>query len=196
MDNNILKTDEDFIREAMRLAGLAEEIDEVPVGAIAVKDGKIIASAFNTREGSKCATHHAEILAIEGACRALGGWRLPGVTLYATMEPCAMCAGAIINARIPRVVYGTRDIRFGAFGSLIDLSAVGLNHTPEIVGGVLEDETRDMLTAYFRRKREQKKQDGQAFILHGKLLSGDRPLFEKSGAKTFKKHLGASNLQR
>ena len=87
MDNNILKTDEDFIREAMRLAGLAEEIDEVPVGAIAVKDGKIIASAFNTRESSKCATHHAEILAIEGACRALGGWRLPGVTLYVTMEP-------------------------------------------------------------------------------------------------------------
>jgi tRNA(adenine34) deaminase len=73
------------------------------------------------------------------------------------MEPCAMCAGAIINARIPRVVYGTRDVRFGAFGSLIDLSAVGLNHTPEIVGGVMEDETRDMLTAYFRRKRKQKK---------------------------------------
>ncbi len=158
MDNNNLITDEDFIREAMRLAGLAEEIDEVPVGAVAVKDGKIIASAFNTRESSKCATHHAEILAIEEACRALGGWRLPGVTLYVTMEPCAMCAGAIINARIPRVVYGTRDIRFGAFGSLIDLSAVGLNHTPEIVGGVLEDENRDMLSAYFRRKRKVKKE--------------------------------------
>ena len=157
MDNNILKTDEDFIREAMRLAGLAEQIDEVPVGALAVKDGKIIAAAYNTRESSKCATHHAEILAIEEACRALGGWRLPGVTLYVTMEPCAMCAGAIINARIPRVVYGTRDIRFGAFGSLIDLSSVGLNHTPEIVGGVLEDETRDMLSAYFRRKRKAKK---------------------------------------
>lgn len=157
MDNNILKTDEDFIREAMRLAELAEQIDEVPVGALAVKDGKIIAAAYNTRESSKCATHHAEILAIEQACRALGGWRLPGVTLYVTMEPCAMCAGAIINARIPRVVYGTRDIRFGAFGSLIDLSSVGLNHTPEIVGGVLEDETRDMLSAYFRRKRKAKK---------------------------------------
>lgn len=164
MDNNILKTDEDFIREAMRLAGLAEQIDEVPVGALAVKDGKIIAAAYNTRESSKCATHHAEILAIEEACRALGGWRLPGVTLYVTMEPCAMCAGAIINARIPRVVYGTRDIRFGAFGSLIDLSAVGLNHTPEIVGGVLEDETHDMLSAYFRRKRKahkgEKAEDG------------------------------------
>lgn len=157
MDNIVIKTDEDYIREAMRLAALAEQIDEVPVGAVAVKDGKIIAAAYNTRESSKCATHHAEILAIEEACRALGGWRLPGVTLYVTMEPCAMCAGAIINARIPRVVYGTRDIRFGAFGSLIDLSSVGLNHTPEIVGGILEDETRDMLSAYFRRKRKAKK---------------------------------------
>lgn len=158
MDIGIKEQDEFYMREAMRLAALAEEIDEVPVGALAVKDGKVIAAAYNTRETSKCATHHAEVLAIEEACRALGGWRLPGVTLYVTMEPCAMCAGAIINARIPRVVYGTRDIRFGAFGSLIDLSAVGLNHTPEIVGGVLEDETRDMLSAYFRRKRKAKKE--------------------------------------
>ena len=159
MNIGIKEQDEFYMREAMRLAALAEEIDEVPVGALAVKDGKVIAAAYNTRETSKCATHHAEVLAIEEACRALGGWRLPGVTLYVTMEPCAMCAGAIINARIPRVVYGTRDIRFGAFGSLIDLSAVGLNHTPEIVGGVLEDETRDMLSAYFRRKRKAKKEE-------------------------------------
>ena len=145
--------DEFFMREAIRLARLAEEMDEVPVGALAVKDGKIIATAYNTRETSKCATHHAEILAIEGACRALGGWRLPGVTLYVTMEPCAMCAGAIINARIPRVVYGTRDLRFGAFGSLMDLSKIPLNHTPEVVGGVLEEETRALLTDYFRAKR-------------------------------------------
>ena len=145
--------DEFFMREAIRLARLAEEMDEVPVGALAVKNGKIIATAYNTRETSKCATHHAEILAIEGACRALGGWRLPGVTLYVTMEPCAMCAGAIINARIPRVVYGTRDLRFGAFGSLMDLSKIPLNHTPEVVGGVLEEETRALLTDYFRAKR-------------------------------------------
>ena len=150
--------DEYYIREAMKLAKCAEDIDEVPVGAVAVRDGKIIASAFNTRESSKCATHHAEILAIEEACRALGGWRLPGVTLYVTMEPCAMCAGAIINARIPRVVFGTRDIRFGAFGSKLDLAAIGLNLTPEIKGGVLEEENRDMLSAYFRRKREIKKE--------------------------------------
>lgn len=148
--------DEQYMMSAIKLARLAEAEDEVPVGAIAVCDGEIIAEAYNTREGDKCATHHAEILAIEGACRALGGWRLPGVTLYVTMEPCAMCAGAIINARIPRVVYGTRDNRFGAFGSLLNLAELPLNHKPEVTGGVLEDTTRDMLTQYFRKKRKKR----------------------------------------
>ena len=147
--------DEKFMREAIKLALLAAEHDEVPVGAVAVRDGEIIASAFNTREESKCATHHAEILAIEAACRALGGWRLPGVTLYVTMEPCVMCAGAIINARIERVVYGARDHRFGAFGSALDVNAVGLNHRPEIVGGVLGDECADILSTYFKNKRKK-----------------------------------------
>lgn len=153
----IIKDDEYYIRLAMAEAEKAESIDEVPVGAICVRDGKVISSAYNTRESTKCATHHAEILAIEEACRTLGGWRLPGVTLYVTMEPCPMCAGAIINARIPRVVFGTRDIRFGAFGSLTDLSALALNHKPEVVGGVLEEENRSVLSAYFRRKREKSK---------------------------------------
>ncbi len=157
----MLLTDEEYMRLALDLAREAELIDEVPVGAIAVRDGEIIAKAYNTRQTSKCATHHAEILAIEQACRTLGGWRLPGVTLYVTMEPCAMCAGAIINSRIPRVVYGTPDLRFGAFGSKIDLAAVGLNHTPEIVGGVLGDEARDMLSSYFKRKRSAKKEARQ-----------------------------------
>ena len=145
------------MREALALARLAEEQDEVPVGALIVKDGEILARAYNTRETSKCATHHAEILAIEECCRVMGGWRLPGVTLYVTMEPCAMCAGAIINARIPRVVYGTKDIRFGAFGSALDLVKIPLNHTPEVVGDVLGDEAREMLTSYFRRKRKSAK---------------------------------------
>ena len=152
-----MQTDEYFMREAIKLAILAKDADEVPIGALVVRDGEIISTAYNTREASKCATHHAEILAIEGACRALGGWRLPGVTLYVTMEPCAMCAGAIINARVPRVVYGTRDIRFGAFGSLIDLAKVPLNHTPEVVGGVLEEETRELLSNYFKEKRRKAK---------------------------------------
>lgn len=145
--------DEYFMRQAIALANEAAERDEVPVGAIAVKDGKIISSASNTREESKCATHHAELLAIEGACRALGGWRLPGVTLYVTMEPCAMCAGAIINARVPRVVFGAPDLRFGAFGSLINLAEVPLNHKPEITPGVLGDECAKILTDYFKSKR-------------------------------------------
>lgn len=146
-----------YMRECMSLAREAEARDEVPVGALVVKDGVIIARASNTRESSKCATHHAEILAIEEACRVLGGWRLIGCTLYVTMEPCAMCAGAIINSRIERVVYGTRDIRFGAFGSLIDLARVPLNHTPAVVGGVLEEENRQILSDYFKKKRQDKK---------------------------------------
>jgi len=139
----------------MELAREAEAIDEVPVGSLIVREGKIIAEAYNTREHSKCATHHAEVLAIEHACRALGGWRLPGTTLYVTMEPCAMCAGAIINARVERVVFGAPDLRFGAFGSLIDLAAIPLNHKPEVVGGVLGEENREMLSAYFKKKRQK-----------------------------------------
>ncbi len=146
--------DEYYMREALDLARLAADMDEVPVGALIVKDGEILARAYNTRETSKCATHHAEILAIEECCRVMGGWRLPGVTLYVTMEPCAMCAGAIVNARIPRVVYGTKDIRFGAFGSALDLVKIPLNHTPEVVGGVLGEEARQMLTDYFKAKRK------------------------------------------
>ena len=149
------RNDEFYMRRAIELALKAQEIDEVPVGAVAVRDGEIIAEAYNTRESTKCATHHAEVLCIERACKALGGWRLPGVTLYVTMEPCAMCAGAIINARVERVVYGARDLRFGAFGSLIDLAKVPLNHTPQITPDVLGDEAREILSAYFRKKREK-----------------------------------------
>ena len=151
--NIYLPEDEMYIKECMALASKAEEIDEVPVGALVVRNGEIIARAYNTRESSKCATHHAEILAIEEACRVLGGWRLIGCTLYVTMEPCAMCAGAIINARVPRVVYGAPDLRFGAFGSLINLADVPLNHKPEIVGGVLKDENVAILREYFKSKR-------------------------------------------
>ena len=144
------------MEEAIKLALEAAERDEVPVGAICVRDGKIISMASNTREESKCATHHAEILAIEAACRALGGWRLPGVTLYVTMEPCVMCGGAIINSRIERVVYGAKDHRFGAFGSALDINEAGLNHKPEIVGGVLGDRCAEILSSYFKNKRKNK----------------------------------------
>ncbi len=142
------------MREAMRLAEEARGEDEVPVGAVCVRDGGIIGRGSNKRERSKCATHHAEVLAIEEACRALGGWRLPGVTLYVTMEPCVMCAGAIVNARIPRVVFGARDHRFGAFGSALDLVKIPLNHTPTVIGGVLGEECAEMLSSYFKSKRK------------------------------------------
>lgn len=156
-----LLSDEYFMREAMRCAEAAETLDEVPIGAVIVRDGEIIARAGNARETAKCATHHAEILAIEEACRALGGWRLPGVTLYVTLEPCAMCAGAIINARIPRVVYGASDIRFGALGSLVDLSKIPFNHIPEVTRGVLAEECAGLLTDYFRKKRAEEKKQKQ-----------------------------------
>ena len=150
---NDVMTDEEYMRVALDEALLAKDIDEVPVGAIIVRRGEVIARAHNMREHHKCATHHAEILAIEEACRTLGGWRLPECTMYVTMEPCCMCAGAIINARIPRVVYGAPDLRFGAFGSLINLAEVPLNHTPEVVGGVLGDECVALLKDYFKGKR-------------------------------------------
>jgi len=154
-ESQITENDLTFMRRAIELAKKAAELDEVPVGAVCVKDGVIISEAYNLRERSKCATHHAELLAIEAACRALGGWRLPGVTLYVTMEPCVMCAGAIINSRIPRVVYGAPDHRFGAFGSLLDLARVPLNHTPLIVGGVLSEECAAILSGYFKNKRDK-----------------------------------------
>ena len=152
MDENL---DLEYMDMALLEAEAAEKIDEVPIGCVIVKDGKVIARAHNTRESSKCATHHAEILAIEEACRTLGGWRLPGATLYVTLEPCAMCAGAIINARIPTVVYGAPDLRFGAFGSLIDLSLLPLNHKPEIKRFVRCEESKNMLGEYFKKKRKK-----------------------------------------
>lgn len=146
-------SDIEYMKTALALAESAAEEDEVPVGAVIVRDGEIIAAAKNAREANKCATHHAEILAIEEACRRLGGWRLPETTLYVTLEPCAMCAGAIINARIPRVVYAASDLRFGALGSLTDLSLLPFNHKPEILRGVLADEAAGIISAYFKRKR-------------------------------------------
>lgn len=149
------ETDTYFMRQAIRLAQCAAAQDEVPVGALIVQGDKIVGAAYNTREHSRCATHHAEILAIEQACRALGGWRLPGVTLYVTMEPCLMCAGAIANARIERVVFGTRDVRFGAYGSLTDVNALPLNHRTQVCAGVLQEDCRALLQSYFRQKRSQ-----------------------------------------
>ena len=145
-----------YIRRAIELAGEAAGRDEVPVGALIVHRGEVIAEASNTREASKCATHHAEILAIEAACRRLGGWRLPDCTLYVSLEPCPMCAGAIVNARIDRVVYAAPDVRAGAFGSKVNLNDLDLNHKPKISAGVCCEESRSVLSAYFHAKRKKK----------------------------------------
>ena len=148
--------DIEFMREALELARLAADMGEIPVGALVVdsNSGEVIARAHNLRENNKLATAHAEILAIEEACRKRGGWRLNGCTLYVTLEPCPMCAGAIVNSRIDRVVFGAYDARAGAFGSVTNLTELPLNHKPQIVGGVLADECAGILREYFRAKRK------------------------------------------
>lgn len=142
-----------FMNEAIAEAELAAAADEVPVGAVVVRDGKIIARAHNTRERDKNALRHAETAAIDAACRALGGWRLPGCTLYVTMEPCPMCAGAVVNSRIERVVFGAYDRRAGAFGSVLNLKDYPLNHKPELTGGVCEEQCVALLKDFFKKKR-------------------------------------------
>lgn len=144
--------DEKFMRLAIDEAKRAECEDEVPVGAVIVRGGEVIASAYNTREYGKNALYHAEIKAIDAACKKLGGWRLVGCTMYVTLEPCPMCAGAIINARVERVVFGAPDHKAGAFGTMINLTDYPL-FKPEIVGGVLKDECAALLTNFFKNKR-------------------------------------------
>ncbi len=142
-----------FMSEALREAALAAAHGDVPVGAVIVSDGRIIARAHNEREKNGMATAHAELLAIEEACRIKGGWRLSGCTLYVTLEPCPMCAGAIINSRLGRVVFGAKDARAGALGSLIDLKNYPLNHKPQCISGIMERECADILRAFFAKKR-------------------------------------------
>ena len=144
-----------YMRRALALAEEAGRQDEVPVGALILHRGEVIAEAYNTREASKCATHHAEVLAIEEACRRLGGWRLPDCTLYVSLEPCPMCAGAIVNARIDRVVYAAPDLRAGAFGSVVNLNDLPLNHKPALTPGVCAEDSKNILSAYFRAKRKK-----------------------------------------
>jgi len=149
-----LTSDEYFMGEALRQAHLAYDADEVPVGAVIVRDGKIIARAFNQVELLKDATAHAEILAITQAANALGDWRLEGTTLFVTKEPCPMCAGAIALSRVKRLVCGARDERAGGAGSVFDItSAKGLNHIVEVVAGVKESEARELLQSFFCTKR-------------------------------------------
>lgn len=148
-----MEQDEKYMRAAIEQAKAAMVIGEVPVGAVIVRQGEILSAAYNTRETEKNALYHAEIKAIDQACRLLSGWRLPGCTLYVTLEPCPMCAGAIVNARIERVVFGAYDPKAGALGSLFDMTAFPLNHKPEIAGGLLADECGALLSDFFRLRR-------------------------------------------
>ena len=149
--------DEIFMEEALREARLAAEEGEVPVGAVVVRNGEIVAVGRNRRETGRSALAHAELEAIAGACKALGGWRLWECTLYVTLEPCPMCAGAIINARIPRVVYGASDLKAGSCGSVIDLFMYPYNHRPEVRRGVLKEECAGVLKDFFRQLREERR---------------------------------------
>ena len=142
-----------YMREALALAQEAAAEGEVPVGCVIVRNGQIVATGRNCRETDKTALGHAEIQAIDAACKALGGWRLWECTLYVTLEPCPMCAGAIINARIPRVVFGAKDEKYGACGSVCDLFSMDFNHHPKVEKGLMEEECTALLTEFFEKLR-------------------------------------------
>jgi tRNA(adenine34) deaminase len=151
--------DDYFMREALSLARSAECLGEVPVGAVVVQDGIIVGRGFNSPIGESDPTAHAEIAALRDAARRLDNYRLPGCELFVTLEPCAMCAGAILHSRIARVVYGARDLKTGVHGSVVDLFAVDrLNHHTSVVGGVLADECSRLLSAFFAARRAKRGQ--------------------------------------
>ena len=153
-----------YMQKALELAREAALEGEIPVGCVIVRNGEIVATGRNRRETGKTALGHAEIEAISNACKALGGWRLWDCTLYVTLEPCPMCAGAIINARIPRVVYGGKDVRFGACGSVTDLFSMPFNHRPQIEYGLLEEESLSLMQAFFQTLRNKRKKKRSDFI--------------------------------
>lgn len=147
------------MQKALELAKISAAEGEVPVGAIIVKGDEIVGTGRNRREYGKNALYHAEIEAIDNACKTLGGWRLWECDMYVTLEPCPMCAGAIINSRIKTVYYGASDLKAGSFGSVVDFNSLPYNHKPEIVSGVMRDEARKMLSDFFKGLREKKKSD-------------------------------------
>lgn len=155
--------DEKFMKMAIAQAKKAQKIDEVPIGAVLVIDGKVVSKAYNQTEKRQLATAHAEIIAIEKASKKLKSWRIDDATLYVTLEPCAMCAGAIVNARIKRVVFGAYENKSGcAQSKFYVLTDSGLNHKCEYLGGVLENECASLIKGYFSAKRKQKKREKKA----------------------------------
>ena len=149
-------TDYELMGAALAEAEKAAALGEVPVGAVVARHGEIVAAAHNTRETEKNAVHHAELLAIDAACRALGGWRLWECDLFVTLEPCPMCAGAILNSRIRRVVYGAADPKAGCCGSVTDLFTLPFNHHPAVERGLRAEEASALLAAFFARLRAER----------------------------------------
>ena len=147
---------DEYIKAAIEAAQNTKISDDVPIGAVIVKDNEIIAVGYNKREATGDATAHAEIVAIRDACQRLGGWHLDGCEMYVTLEPCPMCMGAIINSRIKKVVFGAKDAKAGACGSVFNFNSYPLNHKPEIVSGVMENESRELLSEFFLKKRKNK----------------------------------------
>lgn len=145
------------MKRAVELAEISATEGEVPVGAVVVKDGQIVGEGRNRRELGKNSLYHAELEAIDSACKKLGGWRLWQCDLYVTLEPCPMCAGAIINARIKKVIFGAYDKKAGSFGSVADFNRIPYNHKPEIISGVMEDECSALLSDFFKELREKRK---------------------------------------
>ena len=152
-----MNRDEVFMREALALAREAAREGETPVGCVITLEDRIVGRGKNCRETAKNALGHAELQAIDDACRTLGGWRLWRCRLYVTLEPCPMCAGAILNARIPTVVYGAKDPKAGSLDSVQQMYALPYNHRPEVISGVLEAECAEELRAFFRALRAKKK---------------------------------------
>jgi tRNA(adenine34) deaminase len=156
-----LSVDERWMRVALEEAQKAAAIGEVPIGAVIVRNGEIVGRGYNRRETDRDPTAHAEMIAIREAAAHLGGWRLIGCSLYVTLEPCPMCAGAILQSRIERVVYGASDPKGGCAGTLMNLLTDGrFNHRAEVVGGVLAEESGSFLTGFFRRLREGHRRGG------------------------------------
>ncbi len=152
-----MERDEYFMRLALQEAKQAMNLGEVPVGAVIVRGDEVVSLGHNLRETGKNALAHAEVIAINRACQALGGWRLHQCELYVTLEPCPMCSGAIINSRIKRVVYGAADDKAGCMGSVADFCAYPFNHKPQVVRGVLEEECQALLQQFFQYLREKRK---------------------------------------
>jgi tRNA(adenine34) deaminase len=154
MSGRFFPRDDYFMRMALREAERASEHDDVPIGAVLVRDGELLAAAHNELELRQDPTAHAEIIALREAARVVGSWRLLDTVVYVTLEPCAMCAGALVLARVPRVVYGASDPKAGACGSVLDvLGEPRLNHRPEVAGGLLAQECGELLSGFFASRR-------------------------------------------